>query len=332
MIYVQGVCIPLILTFQDDQKVKDGYFHQPLLQTCIIFLGEISCVLFIHLITKESSFLNQSLLDAVHPQHSYGNDWVVPRTSSSWFTLWFVLPSACDLVATTLLNLGLIYTTPSIYQMVKGSIVGFSAIFSFLFLSRRFLHREWFAIFSILLGTIVIVWSILNEKSYQGPVLLILAQLLLATQFVLEEYLMDRYRLDPIKSMSIESVFSALLLTGGVVICGFFGQDKLDVIKGLKDLFEDSVLWQTSLLLLFMVAAFNFFGLAVSTIVGIPGRSVIDSLRTMITWMIAIYYGWDSFSWLELVGFVILVLGVFIFNGVFRKFKSSLTEGTPLLS
>ncbi|KAG1444640.1 hypothetical protein G6F56_010219 [Rhizopus delemar] len=163
--------------------------------------------------------------------------------------------------------------------MVKGSIVGFSAIFSFLFLSRRFLHREWFAIFSILLGTIVIVWSILNEKSYQGPVLLILAQLLLATQFVLEEYLMDRYCLDPIKSMSIESVFSALLLTGGVVICGFFGQDKLDVIKGLKDLFEESVLWQTSLLLLFMVAAFNFFGLAVSTIVGIPGRSVIDSLR-----------------------------------------------------
>ena len=49
--------------------------------------------------------------------------------------------------------------------------------------------------------------------------------------------------------------------------------------------------------------------------------------------MIAIHYGWESFSWLELLGFSLLVFGVFIFNGVFHSVKSSVVgESTPLLS
>jgi hypothetical protein len=76
-------------------------FTQPLIQTVMIFLGEIICILIIHLVTKAPSLLDRSLLEAVQP--SYDNaDWEVPRTSSlSWSAAWFILPSACDLIATT---------------------------------------------------------------------------------------------------------------------------------------------------------------------------------------------------------------------------------------
>ncbi|KAG1307248.1 hypothetical protein G6F60_005820 [Rhizopus arrhizus] len=331
---LSGVSIPLILTFQDKQKVNEGdYFHQPLLQTTMIFLGELICILFIHLVTKTPNLLDRSMLDAVQPHHSYSNDWVPPQTSSTYSSAaWFILPSACDLIATTLLNLGLIYTTPSVYQMVKSSIVGFSAIFSCLFLSRKFLRKEWFAIVSILLGTTVIIWSVLNDHpSYLGPIFLIVAQLFVASQFILEEYLMDRYQLDPVRAMGVEGVFGIVLLGGALVVGCFFGHDVLDITEGLKELLGTSVLWQSALLLSFMVAVFNFFSLAVSTTVGIPGRSMIDSLRTVLTWMIAVYYGWDVFSWIELAGFGVLLLGIFIFNGVFKK-SSGVGESTPLLS
>jgi hypothetical protein len=232
--------------------------------------------------------------------------------------------------------------------MVKSSIVGFSAIFSCLFLSRKFLRKEWFAIVSILLGTTVIIWSVLNDHpSYLGPIFLIVAQLFVASQFILEEYLMDRYQLDPVRAMGIEGVFGIVLLGGALVVGCFFGQDVLDITEGLKELFGTSVLWQSALLLSFMVAVFNFFSLAVSTNVGIPGRSMIDSLRygqikrkglfdnhlyrTVLTWIIAVYYGWDVFSWIELAGFGVLLLGIFIFNGVFKK-SSGVGESTPLLS
>lgn len=329
---ISGACIPLLLTFQDHQKVtEEEFFKQPLLQTTMIFLGEMICILFIHLVTKTPNILDRSMLDAVQPHHSFGNDWVAPQTSTWSSAAWFILPSACDLIATTLLNLGLIYTTPSVYQMVKGSIVGFSAIFSGIFLSRKFLRKEWFAIVTILSGTTIIIWSVLNDKSYLGPVFLIVAQLFVASQFILEEYLMDRHQFDPVKAMGIEGAFGTVLLVIALVLSAVFGKNSLDISEGLKSLVEISALWQSALLLAFMVAIFNFFGLAVSTSVGIPGRSMIDSLRTILTWIIAIYYGWDVFSWIELVGFCILLLGVFIFNGVFKRNNAG-SEGTPLLS
>ncbi|CAO3626571.1 unnamed protein product [Mucor hiemalis] len=343
---ISGVSIPLILTFQDNQKIRneedDSFykFSQPLLQTSMIFLGEIICILVIHLVTKTPSLLDRSMLEAVQPQNgnSYGeyNDWTMPHTSTwSWSAAWFILPSACDLIATTLMNLGLIYTTPSVYQMMKSSIVGFSAIFSCLFLSRKFLNREWVSIIAILLGTSTIILSVFYNihVNYLGPIFLLVAQLFVAGQFILEEYLMDRFHLDAVRAMGIEGIFGTLLLSGALTITAFFGQDEFDIAKGVKDLFGSYILWQSALVLAFMVAIFNFFGLAVSASIGAPGRSMIDTLRIILTWVIAIHYGWDSFSWLELLGFSILVFGVFVFNGVFTSVKHSIVgESTPLLS
>ncbi|CDO70723.1 hypothetical protein BN946_scf184798.g38 [Trametes cinnabarina] len=51
------------------------------------------------------------------------------------FLLWF--PAACDLTGTTLMNVGLLYTPVSIYQMTRGALVLFVGILSVIFLRRR---------------------------------------------------------------------------------------------------------------------------------------------------------------------------------------------------
>ena len=165
--------------------------------------------------------------------------------------------------------------------MMRSSIVGFSAIFSCLFLSRKFLNREWVSIIAILLGTTTIVWSaMLNEQvNYLGPIFLVVSQFFVAGQFILEEYLMDRYHLEPVRAMGIEGIFGTLLLGGSLAITALFGRDEFDISQGVKDLFGSYILWQSALVLVFLVAVFNFFGLAVSKSIGAPGRSVIDTLR-----------------------------------------------------
>lgn len=247
------------------------------------------------------------------------------------------------------MNLGLVYSTASIFQMVRSSIVGFSAIFSLIFLSRRFLGHEWGAVAAILIGTTLICM----QDDWVGPAYLCVAQLFVAGQFVLEEYLMDRYRLDPVKAMGIEGAFGTVIL---VVALGVATAANLgDMRQGMTQLFDHYVLWQSALVLALMVAMFNFFGLAVSSSVGVPGRSVIDTFRygmhvirkqsdltlfhrTVLIWVIAIHYGWDTFSWLQLAGFVVLVLGVFVFNGVFSCVRHYVShharngESAPLLS
>ena len=72
--------------------------------------------------------------------------------------------------------------------------------------------------------------------------------------------------------------------------------------------------------------------------------------RTILIWIIAINYGWDTFSWIQLGGFIVLVFGVFVFNGVFswvwhhacgharngnngnESARNNNNESTPLLS
>lgn len=171
------------------------------------------------------------------------------------------------------MNLGLIYSTPSIFQMVRSSIVGFSAIFSLIFLSRRFLGHEWGAVAAILLGTTLVCM----QDEWVGPAYLCVAQLFVAGQFVLEEYLMDRYRLDPVKAMGVEGAFGTALLVVTVAMAALL--DVADIRAGFIQMIDNYVLWQSAIVLALMVALFNFFGLAVSTSVGVPGRSVIDALR-----------------------------------------------------
>lgn len=176
------------------------------------------------------------------------------------------------------MNLGLIYSTPSVFQMVRGSIVSFSAICSFLFLARRFLGREWASVLAILGGTGVIAYSASSEE-WLGPVLMIVAQLFVAGQFILEECLMDRFHLDPVRAMGIEGMFGTLLLGVTLLVSALVGKGLFDVQTGFEQLLDSYELWQSALVLAVLVAVFNFLGLAVSTSVGVPGRSAIDTTR-----------------------------------------------------
>ncbi|KAG0169058.1 hypothetical protein DFQ30_004016 [Apophysomyces sp. BC1015] len=238
------------------------------------------------------------------------------------------------------MNLGLIYSTPSVFQMMRGSIVGFSAIGSFLFLTRRFLGHKWVSVVAILGGTGLIAFSASQEEqNWLGPVLMVVAQLFVACQFILEEYLMDRFHLNPVRAMGIEGLFGTLLLGLTLVVSAFVGKDLFDVRTGFEQLLDSYVLWQSALVLALLVAVFNFFGLAVSTSVGVPGRSAIDSTRTLLIWIVAIHYGWDVFSWFQLAGFTALVFGTFAFNGVFALLHAAGRprwgqhgESAPLLS
>ncbi len=45
-------------------------------------------------------------------------------------------------------------------------------------------------------------------------------------------------------------------------------------------------------------------------------RMVLDSLRTMVIWGFSLGIGWEKFCYVQVIGFVILLMGTFIFNGI----------------
>ena len=72
------------------------------------------------------------------------------------------------------------------------------------------------------------------------------------------------------------------------------------------------------------IAFFNFAGISVTREMSATTRMVLDSLRTLTVWLVAVFIGWESFHPLLIVGFALLLLGTFIYNdAVFAPFLRS---------
>lgn len=63
---------------------------------------------------------------------------------------------------------------------------------------------------------------------------------------------------------------------------------------------------------------FNFFGLSVTRTVSATSRSTIDTSRTLFIWIVSLALGWETFKWLQVVGFALLVYATFVFNNIVR--------------
>jgi len=68
-------------------------------------------------------------------------------------------------------------------------------------------------------------------------------------------------------------------------------------------------------------SGFNFFGLSVTRQISATSRSTIDTCRTLFIWIVSLGLGWESFKWLQVLGFALLVYG----TGVFNEIVSPLT-------
>jgi hypothetical protein len=78
-----------------------------------------------------------------------------------------------------------------------------------------------------------------------------------------------------------------------------------------------------------LCSGFNFFGLSVTRTVSATSRSTIDTCRTLFIWIVSLGLGWETFKWLQVLGFALLVYGTFLFNELVRPpFKGFLGRYT----
>ena len=272
------------------------------------------------------------------------------------------LPACCDIAGTTLMNIGLLFVAASIYQMTRGALVLFVGLFSVLFLRRKLYLYHWSALSIVVLGVAIVGLAgvispdtkpqpapssvvqtglhflraasdevkvmVRTPEAVQtivGVLMIAAAQIFTATQFVLEEWTLENYALEPLKVVGWEGVFGFLVTAVAMIILhlaigrtehgrnGYF-----DVQEGWRELTQYRSIAVSSVLTMISIGAFNFFGLSVTRSVSATARSTIDTCRTLFIWMVSLSLGWETFKWLQIVGFGLLVYGTFLFNDLVR--------------
>jgi hypothetical protein len=165
-----------------------------------------------------------------------------------------------------------------------------------------------------------------NDKQHTllGVLLITGAQVFSASQFVLEEFILSRYAVEPLKVAGLEGVFGVILTTLAMVLAYLFygsgtGQGgTFDIGAGIATILEQQHIWLSFVLFAMSIASFNFFGLSVTRTVSATSRSTIDACRTLFIWAASLALGWEGFKVLQLLGFAVLVYATLLFNGVIQ--------------
>ena len=156
-----------------------------------------------------------------------------------------------------------------------------------------------------------------------GVLMIAAAQIFTATQFVLEEWILEQYALEPLKVVGWEGLFGFIVTVVGMIILhlavgrtekgrnGYF-----DAEEGWREITQYKAIAVSSILIMISIGGFNFFGLSVTRTVSATARSTIDTCRTLFIWIVSLGLGWETFKWLQIVGFALLVYGTFLFNDI----------------
>jgi hypothetical protein len=153
-----------------------------------------------------------------------------------------------------------------------------------------------------------------------GVALVLFAQCFSAIQFVVEEKIVMKYSATPLRLVGLEGLWGMITLSLIMPILHFtVGRDTgnyFDLVEGWRQFTFDPLIYGNTIGFAISIGLFNFFGLSITKYVSATSRTTIDTCRTLFIWIISLAVGWEAFIWLEIVGFVVLIYGTFVFNQV----------------
>jgi len=339
-------------------------FNHPFLQATFMFLGESLCMI-VYLLTiayrlycaKNDAENNETPKCLSQDEES---ETVEKEKAGNYSIFIFYFPALCDVTATSIMYIALTLTSASSFQMLRGSIMIFAGLESVIFLKKKLEWWRWLGMFIVLIGLIIVGVSdvifpsdltsgggdgedeqILDgiPDEVLGDILVVAAQVVAATQFVYEEAFIKKYDIPALKVVGWEGIFGVITLSIAMIPMNFivvgpdWGHNPREVLEdpidGLIQIVNSPPLMGALSLTILSIAFFNFAGVSITKELGAVNRKVLDSLRTLFIWAVSLIIGWQAFYWMQPVGFVVLVVGMFVYNDIL--FLPMIREHTNLL-
>ena len=328
-------------------------FEKPWFQTEMMFIGMFGCLFVFEIKRIIQGAMNKKKGIVVEKKENE------PSHLKTYLVV--AIPACCDLCATALMNVGLLWIPASIWQMLRGSMTIFSAIFTHFFLKRKIHNYQWIGVCFVAFALVVVAFSclmapvkdpVIVEDMYGGYtaqgevetylvvigiVLVVVAQIVQATQIVIEEFLLKDANTDPILIVGLEGMWGGLICTGIclVVVQYIIPADAgSGVYESTTDTFymlvKDPSLLGWVIGYSCVILAYNLFGMFVTLVSSAVIRTILEGCRTACIWIVQLIIGafvtedsplgetWNDWSYLQLAGFFFLLEGLFIYNGYVR--------------
>jgi len=347
-------------------------FEKPWFQTEAMFVGMFGCLAVYEILEcvkrcKGRDPARQKLMDSSSnvQTDASGSGKKVPSKGKQYVLV--MAPALCDMCATAMMNIGLLWINPSVWQMLRGSMTIFSAFFSKFFLKRHLYASHWIGVCVVAFALVVVAFSSLmpgirakqnGKKSSEssskhlfeddstsnhsdaatvtqvaiGCSLVVFAQIIQASQIVIEEFLLKNISLNPVLIVGLEGMWGFISCAIVLVIVTFIPppihEDSLDT---LYMFFVNPNILGFGLLYMAVILCYNLFGMFVTQYTSAVMRTILEGLRCACIWITNLFiryviirksgsFGeeWNDWSYLQLCGFFFLLLGMFLYNQILR--------------
>jgi drug/metabolite transporter (DMT)-like permease len=312
-------------------------FTKPWFQVLAMFAGMSVCILLDLPKPKSTSAERSPLLSNGNGSASSAATATPDKPPPQ--SVWIInFPTLFDLFATACGTTGLMYTTVSVYQMLRGAQLVFTALLSIVFLKRTLSAQKVLAIAVCMVGIIMVgLANVLGEGDPVGKsdtafgILVILAgQILQASQVVLEEHLLQNLAMSSVRVVAYEGMFGMVHCLFWVFPVIFFlpGRDGGHLENPVDALYMATHSWAVAgvvILDMALMLAYNVCGMEVTNHLSSVSRVIIETLRTLFVWLIdlVLFYfisggrvgeEWTPYSYLQALGFSLTVLGTVLYN------------------
>jgi len=317
---------------EDNCPLGERHFNKPWTQNLQMFVGEFS-LLPIYITTRTLSRAWRS------PPKRFAK----PDSSKKPSVFALALPACCDFLGTGLFAVGLMFVPAAVAQMMKSSMVIFSACLTVTFLRKKLLGFHYVALVITVMGLISVSYAALSQtngdegdfhQTVIGLSIIILSIVCNSFQFVFEEYLLSGYTVSAQWVVGLEGLWGILIQSFFLLVfMQFPGRDN-GVIEDSRDTVRmfsgdnSNLLQCLALLYMLGVSASQLCGMTITKRLSAVTRCMVQSCQTVLVWLVTLglFYGgyeqygspWTPYSWFQLAGFVLTIAGTMIYNEILK--------------
>lgn len=285
---VFGTANTIVMKLADMTKSRGNTFTHPYFQTAIMFSGEVLCLILYGMSLCWNRRKPEDSTQSLLPQNN--------QFYQKFGKKVLAIPAFFDFCGSTLMFLGLVLSAPSIYQMVRGSIIIVVAVYSRVFLNKELYRHQGLGVALTIIGvTVVGVVSVLYEapsarNPLLGVILLLIGQLFTGGQFVIEEKFLSDSQIHPLQVVGLEGVsglcyYIVVLPVLNLIPCndedfcnGGYVEDSLEAFKQIGG---SELILLLCVLTMFSIALFNWTGVSTTKYASALARSIVDTSRTI---------------------------------------------------
>ncbi|CAK9301920.1 unnamed protein product [Gordionus sp. m RMFG-2023] len=251
-----------------DMIESDGFnkpihkFNHPLIQTLVMFCGEIMCILldkiYRYCLPEDKCLANKIKYD----KNSLSNLRISNnfKKNNDINVFKFALPAFCDMISASIMYYALNLTFASSFQMFRGGVIIFTGILSTLILDTRLARLQWIGIIVVMLGLVFVGVSDIccadryndvnkiNNATYLSlfktaiaDILIFLSQIIVAFQVVYEERLVTKYpTLSEMTIIGWEGIFGVFMLVPLIILASCIPIRKTFFVKNDDNIVFDN--------------------------------------------------------------------------------------------